>query len=138
MIMQQVYLHVLFALIFAAILYPFIGNYSIVVFLSGFVIDIDHYLYYIIKKNDLNFMNGYLYHVPGSKVHESHHDSLHIFHTWEMWLLFLILAFIIHEVFLFILVGFIFHMLFDWGYLLFNKDALGERAWALIGWISRN
>jgi len=136
--MQQIYLHALFALIFAAVLYPFIEGYSIVVFLCGFVVDIDHYFYYVIKKKDFNFINGYLYHVPGSKVHEEHSDSLHIFHNWEVWLLFLILTFLIHEVFLFILIGLIFHMIFDWGYLLFNNDAIGERAWSLIGWISRN
>ena len=136
--MQQVYLHALFALVFAAALYPFIGSYSIVVFLSGFVFDVDHYIYYAVKKRDYNFMNGYFYHVPGSKVHESHSDSLHIFHTWEMWLLFFMLGILIHETFLFILIGLIFHMIFGWGYLLFNNDALGERAWSLIGWISRN
>ena len=136
--MQQVYLHALFALIFAAVLYPFIGDYSIVVFLCGFVVAIDHYFYYVIKKKDFNFINGYLYHVPGSKVHEEHSDSLHIFHNWEVWLLFFLLTFLIHEFFLFILIGLIFHMIFDWGYLLFNNDAMGERAWSLIGWISRN
>lgn len=136
--MQQVYLHALFALIFAAVLYPFIGIYSVVVFLSGFVFDVDHYIYYVIKKRDFNFVNGYFYHVPGSKVHESHRDSLHIFHTWEVWLLLFILTFLIHEIFLFILLGLLFHMIFDWGYLLFNNDAIGERAWSLIGWISRN
>ncbi len=136
--MQQVYLHVLFALIFAAILYPFIGNYSAVVFLSGFVFDIDHYIYYAVKKKDFNFMKGYLYHVPGSEVHEEHSDSLHIFHTWEMWLLLFILGVLIHEISLFALIGIIFHMIFDWGYLLFHNDAVGERAWSLIGWISRN
>lgn len=136
--MQQVYLHALFALIFAAVLYPFIGAYSIVVFLSGFVFDVDHYFYYIVKKRNFNFVNGYLYHVPGSRIHEPHHDSLHIFHTWEVWLLFFVLTFLIHEVFLFILLGLLFHMIFDWGYLLFNEDAIGERAWSIIGWISRN
>jgi len=136
--MQQVYLHALFAIIFAAILYPFIGYYSIIVFLSGFVVDVDHYIYYAIRKKDFNLMNGYFYHVPGSKVHEPHSDSLYIFHTWEIWLLFFILAFLSHQLFLFILIGIIFHMIFDWGYLFFNKDAIGERAWSLIGWISRN
>ena len=136
--MQQVSLHALFALIFASLLYPFIGNYSIVVFLFGFAIDIDHYFYYAAKKKNFSFINGYLYHVPGSKIHEEHHDSLHVFHMWEVWLLFFILTFLIHEIFLFALVGIIFHMIFDWGYLFFNRDAIGERAWSLIGWISRN
>ncbi len=136
--MQQVSLHALFALVFAVALYPFIGAYSIVVFLSGFVFDVDHYIYYVVKKGDLNFFNGYFYHVPGSKVHEPHSDSLHIFHTWEVWLLLFMLTFLIHEIFLFILIGLLFHMIFDWWYLLLNQDAMGERAWSLIGWISRN
>ena len=136
--MQQVSLHALFALIFAAVLYQFIGIYSIIVFLSGFVFDIDHYIYYATKKRDFNFMNGYFYHVPGSKVHEPHNDCLHIFHTWEIWLLLFILTFLIHEIFLFVLIGLLFHMIFDWGYLLFRKDEMNARAWSLIGWISRN
>lgn len=136
--MQQISLHALFALIFAAALYPFIGNYSIVVFLSGFVFDIDHYIYYAVRKKDINFMNGYLYHVPGSKIHENHHDSLHIFHTLEVWILFFIFGVFIHEIFLFALIGLIFHMLFDWGYLFLNKNEIGSRAWSLIGWIRRN
>ncbi|MBI2106129.1 hypothetical protein HYT56_04815 [Candidatus Woesearchaeota archaeon] len=136
--MRSIPLHILFAFLFSLILFPFIGYYSIVVFLSGFVFDIDHYLYYAIKKKDIGFINGYLYHVPGSKVYEAHHDVLHIFHTWEVWMLFLILT-IFHKIFLFSLIGLLFHMILDQGYLLINfKRENGARAWSLIGWLMRN
>ncbi|MAG45673.1 MAG: hypothetical protein CMH63_02800 [Nanoarchaeota archaeon] len=135
---MQVYVHVILTFIFAGILSPFLGFYSLVVFLSGFVFDIDHYFYYILKKRDFSLVNSYLYCVQGSKVYEPHTGVLHIFHTWEMWVLFFILGVVIHVIFLYALIGLIFHMLLDWGYLFFNQDSIDIRVWSLIGWISRN
>jgi hypothetical protein len=137
--MRSVPLHILFSFLFGLVTYPFIGFYSVVVFLSGFVFDVDHYIYYAIRKRDWSLINAYLYCIPGSKVFEPHPDVLHIFHTVEVWLVLFLSGIFFHKIFLFVLLGLIFHMLFDWGSLFLNYEKeKGVRAWSLVKWIYRN
>lgn len=137
--MQSILLHTLFAFLFSIILYPFIGMYSIIVFLSGFIVDIDHYFYYLLRKNDFSFVNALLYFTPGSRVFEEHRDTLHIFHTWEIWILIGILGFVFHKIFFFVLIGVLFHMFLDFIDLIWRYNLIKKvRAWSLIGWILRN
>ena len=129
--------HVVLTLIFAGILYPFIGWNSLIVFLSGFLFDVDHYLYYLVKKKDWSLKNAYLYSFPGTSVYEKHRDALHIFHTWEFWSL-LLIGVLFSKIFLFVFLGLVFHMLLDGIDLIRTGEGLRVRAWSLIGWIRRN
>ena len=134
--------HVIFTFIFAIILYPFIGINSLIVFLSGFLFDVDHYFYYAIKKKDISLMNSYRYSLSGSKLNKKRNnekeDCFHIFHTIEVWILLIILSLFVKE-FIFVFIGLMFHMFLDWIKLKWEYKRLkGQRAWSIIGWISRH
>jgi len=134
--------HIVLTLILSLVLYPFIGINSLIVFLSGFVFDIDHYFYYIAKEGDFSLKNSYLYCLSGNEINNKRknekEDSFHIFHTIEVWTLLIILSLFVKE-FIFVFIGLMFHMVLDWIRLRLEFDQLkGERAWSIIGWISRN
>ena len=129
--------HVIFTGIFASILYPYIGFYSFVVFLSGFVFDIDHYFYYAVRKKDISLINAYSYSLERTKSGKNEMDVFHFFLTIELWFLLIILSFWIHKIFLFVFIGLIFHMFFDW-IAMWKEQCFGGRAWSILGWISRN
>jgi len=129
--------HVIFTGIFALILYPYIGFYSLIVFLSGFVFDIDHYFYYAVRKKDISLINAYSYSLERTKSGKKERDVFHSFHTVEFWILLIILSFWIHKIFLFVFIGLIFHMFFDW-IAMWKEQCFGGRAWSILGWISRN
>lgn len=131
------YLHLIFSVAFAGILYPFVGfSNSLVVFLSGFVFDIDHYFYYGLKKKDWSFIKAYFYCFPGTTVYEKHLDVLHIFHTIEFWIL-LVIGFLFDGVFVFIFLGWVSHILLD-AIDLGRENRLDARGWSLSGWILRH
>src|SRR3989339_618988 len=46
--------HFIVSAVLAAILYPFVGAYAFLVLVSGFLIDADHYIYYVFKYKNLN------------------------------------------------------------------------------------
>lgn len=131
------YAHVILSLIFSGILYPFIGWNSLIVFLSGFVFDIDHYFYYVIKKKDFSFFKAYMFSIPGTTLWENHGDALHIFHTVEFWSLLVILSVFIDNRIIFVFIGLMLHMILDRIYQT-KIERFGARAWSLIRWIGRN
>ena len=53
------YIHFIVSLIIVIFIYPEFGINSLLVFLTGFLIDIDHLLYNIFKHKDLDFINLY-------------------------------------------------------------------------------
>ena len=57
--------HVPFGFIFAGIiwiLFPIISfNGLLIIFLSSFLIDVDHYTYFVYKKHDFSLKNAYVF-----------------------------------------------------------------------------
>lgn len=98
-----------------------------IIFLSSFLVDVDHYFYYIFKKKDLSFKNclnffGYMdkkYNVPSYKGRVFY--TLCIFHVVEFLILIAILAFF-SKIFLFIFIGFALHLFVDLFYLAIEKS----------------
>jgi len=116
--------HLIFGSIFAFILlllFPAIKliGFSIIV-LSSVLIDIDHYIYYVIKKRDLNLKNAYNWFVENEKKFRQLPlrkkrqvcPPLCFLHNLEFLLIFAVLSFYSH-IFLFIFTGFIFHLFLD-------------------------
>ena len=99
--------HFVFTLVFCIILFPFLNWWTIIVFLSGFFIDVDHYLYYIIKFKDWNLKKAYKIHFK-----KKYKDKLHIFHTIEFYLLIVSLN-LLYPFFSYILIGVSFHLILD-------------------------
>jgi hypothetical protein len=104
--------HLIFGAIFSVLVYFFFSItffQASLIFLSSFLIDIDHYLLYICRKKDFSLKNAYLWH---KNIEVPHKPFLHIFHTIELILLIGIFSFIFQS-FLFVLIGILFHSIFD-------------------------
>lgn len=113
--------HIILGVIFSLIL-VFVFNISVtsalVVFLASVFIDIDHYLFYVQKKHNLNLKKAYSFylHLP-----LNHKPIMHIFHTVEFMLLIFLLSYF-NPVFLFVLIGMVFHSITDMIEFIVNKN----------------
>jgi hypothetical protein len=132
--------HLISCVILTIILFPFFNYLSFLVFLFGFFIDFDHYLYDAIKNKNLNLFISY-------KTQMNHNlerkDQLHIFHTIEFILPFLFLVIISRNIYLIIIsLGLLLHLILDYIYeinLIRKKIELKQtRAFSFILWIKRN
>ena len=105
--------------------------YAIIIFLSTFLIDFDHYLYYAAKKKDLSLKRAYAWFVkhrdqirslkPSER--EKYKRGIFIFHGIECIALLALLTYI-HPLFAFVLIGVIIHMLFDFIDLYTSKEPM--------------
>jgi hypothetical protein len=127
--------HFLLGLIFSIILYYY-ANLTffqvILVFLSAFFIDIDHYIWFIFYKKDFNLKNAYSF----LKDQGFHKPTLMIFHTVEFILLIGLLSFL-NEFFIYIFIGIIFHSIVDIIYLIYLRE-LPCREFSIIRYIFLN
>jgi hypothetical protein len=123
--------HVLIGFIFSLavyILFPVTPLQASVIFLSSFLIDFDHYLWYVFKKKDLSLRRAYFYLKSlGRKKHKKH---LMIFHTLEFILIIGVLS-LFFPIFFFLLIGILFHSLLDIIDLT-KRDMLSCREFSLI------
>ena len=130
--------HILLGIIFAGMfffIWPSIGliGFSLI-FLSSFLIDIDHYIYYICKKKDWNLKNAYEWYMSmdkkmgllSRKKRNQIYVSFCFLHGVEILLILLILGIVISEYFLFIFLGFSFHLFLDIIYEQFYIDRLDK------------
>lgn len=114
--------HILFGALFSIFLwliYPAIGLYVIIVFLATFLIDIDHYLVYVIRKKAINPRKAHSYFYS---IHKNLKPMLNkgvkvkaplvFIHTIEFLVFTFVLA-LFYPLFLFILAGILFHSLLD-------------------------
>jgi len=124
--------HFIYSLIFCIILFPFLKYWTIVIFLSGTLIDVDHYLYYILKFKDWSFRKAYHYHVKVIPI-----EKLHIFHTIEFYLLCFSLVFF-NLFFVFIFLGISFHMVLDILDMKILNPTKNCRAASLYRWVNRH
>lgn len=117
--------HLIFGTIFAILvfaIFPQIGflNFFLII-ASTVLIDVDHYLAYAVKKKDWNLKNSYKWFMENTKKFHSFprekrnkvYGAWCFLHGIEI----LILLFLFHfvsKIFLFILVGFGFHLILDY------------------------
>ena len=132
--------HFLSCILLLLILFPLFNYISFLVFIFGFFIDVDHYLYDIIRFRNLNLKKSYLIHMDKKTKIK---DQLHIFHTIEFLILFVILTIIYNNVYLLLLIiGFLLHWILDFIYFIheiIKKEKLNQTtASFLIGWIYRH
>jgi hypothetical protein len=102
-------------------IFPEIGFfYALIIFLSSFLIDFDHYLYYLLVKKDFSLKNAFSWFIEKRNFVMSlplnqrlkYKKIIMIFHGLECWILLALLIFV-HKIFLFILIGIGIHMIFD-------------------------
>ena len=107
--------HVLASFLLAGILSPFIGlQNSLLVFFSGFLFDVDHYLYYIFKFRRYSILDCYRESIKIRKglLPRPKEPFIHVFHTIEFYLLLGILA-IFLPFLRFVLIGLVLHIILD-------------------------
>jgi len=82
-----------------------------IIFLSTFLIDVDHYLIYVLRKKDFDFDNAYDWFIELEKK-DKKLKFLYVFHTLEFFIMILILG-LYFDFFNYVLIGFLFHLSFD-------------------------
>jgi len=103
------------------LLFPGIGFLGVLlIFLSSFLIDVDHYLYYVYNKRDWSLKRAYRWFIKRRKAHSKlpkeevgeYKQIILIFHGIECWGLIFLISLIFNPMFL-VFFGIIFHLLFD-------------------------
>jgi hypothetical protein len=116
--------HFLFGAIFAGVLlllFPRIGLIGFFLILaSSVLIDVDHYLYYVYKKRDLSLKNAHNWFIRRLKKflllsrekRNKFYTGIFFLHGVEVLIILFFLSFIL-KYFLYILIGFAFHIILD-------------------------
>ena len=122
--------HILLGFFFALFLFFIFPKIEVVgfliIFLSSFLIDIDHYLYYVFKKRDLSLRKAYKWHIRkrekwyklSREQRNKTYLGFYIFHGLEISILLFLLGLFVHILFYFIFLGHFFHLFLD---LVFEK-----------------
>ena len=117
--------HIIIGLIvslLALFIFPAIGFLGAsIIFLSSFLIDVDHYLYYVYKQKDHNLARAYRWFVKNGEAfyklkpeeQKKYKRTIFLFHGIEFWVILLLLLMLFNEIFLFILIGIVIHMILD-------------------------
>lgn len=126
---MNVSVHFVISLICSVVLFQFIGWYSVVFFVGGFLIDVDHYFDYVFSKKDWSLKNAYFFHKNycGPKTFR-----LDVFHTFEFGVLLLVFSFF-SRIVMFFSLGVLLHMLLDLHNLVVKKNI--TRSSSIIWWL---
>ena len=117
--------HIILGAIFSAIIlliFQITIIESILIFLASFLIDVDHYLFYVFREKNYSLKKAYTWH---GAMEKNHRPIMHIFHSIEFLILLGILSFFWKD-FLFILIGILFHSALDIGSMLYDKNFARE------------
>ena len=135
---MRTWVHVLSSLILAISLFPIFKWKVIIILISGVLIDIDHYFWYIYKHKRYSLLDCYRYYlidVP-SKNFEDVLGCLIIFHTVEFLLLMVTLSFYFTYAFIFT-IGLLLHYILDViFYFMVPKRVLANHS--ILWWIIKN
>jgi|SRR3989344_1236978 len=115
--------------IFLFLIFPITILEASIIFLSSFLIDFDHYLFYLYKKKDVNLKNSFNDFIKRGKEYrklskeqkEELKQPIFLFHGVEFWSILLILSFV-NKIFIFILIGIFIHMTLDYIDLYHRKE----------------
>ncbi|MDD5418121.1 MAG: hypothetical protein PHW96_04535 [Candidatus Nanoarchaeia archaeon] len=112
---MQIIHHAVIAVIAILLLYPILGIHSLWIFVTGVLIDIDHYAWYVDKFRKYNLVKHNVfeaYKFFKKKKYKKHHPLLLVFHTYEFGF-FLVVLTIIYPFYLPFLIGYLLHMSAD-------------------------
>jgi len=121
--------HFVISLILFFVLYPFFGPLSLLVFIGGWLIDLDHMLYYAIRFRSLNYFKANRY-FREKKYREK---TINIFHTIEFYIIILFLSLYNKHV-LIITIGLAAHVITDLVHFMLIKN-FSSRYWTITWWI---
>ncbi len=104
--------------------------FVILFLLVAIFIDIDHYLLYIFRKNNLNLFKAYYYcrnDVDKEFIKEGKNRILCVFHNIEVFLVLLVLSFFI-SFFVPIVIGYVFHSIID---IIDERQRKVKKSWSI-------
>ena len=128
--------HLIISLIVILALFPIYKFWTIGILFGGYLIDFDHYLWYILRKRDFSLKKAYKYSLPENKISKEK-DVLHIFHVWEFWVIMLILSFF-NIFFTLVFIGMIIHLIMDFIDLHRDLRRIEDRAFSFFMWLRRH
>jgi hypothetical protein len=117
--------HILLGFVFSFILFLIFPNIKLIeagiIFLSSFLIDVDHYIYYTLNNKDISLKNAINYFLGkrkrlskiSIKKRNKYYSMFCFLHGIEVLLVLFILGLFISKYFLLILIGFTFHLCLD-------------------------
>jgi hypothetical protein len=117
--------HILFGFIFSIILFfvsPQINFLEAgIIFISSFMMDIDHYFYYVLKKKNINPAKAVKWFFDKRKKLKKispekrtlYYSGFYFLHGIETLIILFILGIFLSKVFLLIFIGFVFHLFLD-------------------------
>ena len=111
---MNTYIHLAFTSLLALMLYPLFGPWVLIIFLGGWLIDFDHYVWWVATRKRLNIREFFhFYNVESPKSnHHVNDGNIFLGHTIEFFLLALILAFL-HPIGLIFFIGLLEHWILD-------------------------
>jgi hypothetical protein len=117
--------HIVTGLIFSIAFYILFPSINVgeagIIFLASFLIDFDHYAYYVVKEKDFNLKNAYRWFKKRSKLFSTLSKArknkiprtFSFLHGLEWVFLFFLSGKIFSPVFFFIAIGMLFHLILD-------------------------
>lgn len=135
---MKTWVHSVFSIVLGIILYPYYKWQVLFILIGGVLIDVDHYLWYILKFKKINLIKCYRYFADDVRKNnwEAISGSVLIFHTIEF-LIFVISLSFFNSIALMLLIGLLGHYALDiiWHFFVPKKIILNH---SLINWIYKN
>lgn len=130
--------HFLASLVLCAVLYPFYGINSLFIIIGSFLIDLDHYLWYVYKFKNFNFIKAYKFYlkINKEKSFAKQKKCIIIFHSVEFLILMVILSFYSKIMFI-ILIGLLYHYVLDIIHVLFIMKGTWA-VYSIIWWFMKH
>ena len=103
---MKLYQHFIVSCLLAALLYPFYGAYSLLLMITGYLMDIDYIFIYFFRFGDLHPLCAYKYLTTAQMTRK----DLFLFHSIEFIPL---LSFLPYQLAIPLIIGFIVHLILD-------------------------
>lgn len=139
--------HILFGFILVVLLYFFFPQISLfgllIIFLSSFLIDVDHVLFYFIKTKDWNPFNAHKWYVEKweklkniPREQRKNYSEFYLFHGIEWLIIFLLLGIYLSKFFTYLFIGFSLHLSIDLIHEYYYKETIDKSSsiWNFIKW----
>jgi hypothetical protein len=138
--------HILYGAIFALVLWAFAPQtgwiFLLLVFLSSFLIDFDHYVASVLKTGKLSLFESFEYHRKKGIVEMREiskgirrKGDFHLFHTLEFHILIGLLG-LLWTGFFYVFIGMVFHSLLDI-YSMLNMGVFHRREYFFFNWFGK-
>ena len=130
--------HLLLTLLLCIVLFKFYSWKVLFILLGGVLVDVDHYLLYVLKYKTINIKEAYKRFKENYKRGKREEPTVFelIFHSVEFFILMIILSFFF-SIFFLIFIGLFFHLLTDgilkkWIYQLYKYNKI--RSYSIVNW----